>query len=522
MKQFSILALLALTVLCSSWRGMEMPELHVQGRYLVDENGNRILLHGFGQTYSPWFNEQGSKWTNYDVDACLAYNKAKLDGVLDAGWKMNWLRLHMDPYWSNTPGEHTDGESDIHAFSMQRFKTFFNRVFLPMADYAEGNGLYVVMRPPGVCPETIAPGDAYQDYLCQVWKYVAQMVVKKKKTKIMFELANEPVNVNGSITQFFQAVVDTIRAQGCDNILWVPGRGYQSDYKSYVAEPIVGDNIGYAVHAYPGWYGSDSEQESAEHTGDVAGGGYEGFLAGWCDRVKPLANRSPILITEMDWAPKKYNASWGKSTTGTRGGRGFGANLKFMADMTGNVGWMLFTGAEWLEKYDPAAPDGSTFLTDPEACPRPIYKWFEDYAAEWPYERTDESRQLVALNRGCDYAIGLHTGDFTTLPIDAVYADGHTTCVTCTAQYAFGTKGLATYGNGIIRMNNPGTTTVTAALTDAFGTTRSVEARLSTQTNAIETIAADRGTGAIYNLAGQRIERPAKGVYIMNGKKYIK
>lgn len=518
MKQLSIITVVCLALLCSSWRGMKMPQLHVDGRYLVDDQGNKILLHGFGQTYSPWFNEQGSKWSNYDVSACLKYNRAKIDGVLDAGWKVNWLRLHMDPYWSNTPGQSTTGENDISAFSMDRFKTYFNRVFLPMAEYAEARGLYVVMRPPGVCPHDIAPGDAYQQYLINVWRWVAKRIVDTGKKKMMFELANEPINCNGSLTKFFQAIVDTIRAQGCDNIVWVPGTGYQSDYRAYNTDPIQGENVGYAVHAYPGWYGSDAEQESAEQTGDIAGGGYEGFLKGWCEKVKPITNKAPILITEMDWAPKAEGNSWGKSTTGTRGGRGFGANLKFMADLTGNVGWMLFTGAELLEKYDPDAPDGKTFLTDPEACPRPIYKWFADYAAEWPYDRTEESRQIVSLVRDCPYAHSVRSGDFTTLPIDAIYADGHTTCVTGTAQYTIEKPSVAKYGNGIIRMTTSGTTKVTATITDDFGTTMSVEARLSTQTNAIDAISEKLADAPAYNLAGVRVNGRYKGLTVQGGR----
>ena len=47
-------------------------KLHVEGRWIVDENGVRRNLHGFAQTYSPWFNEQGTKWNNYDVSACLS------------------------------------------------------------------------------------------------------------------------------------------------------------------------------------------------------------------------------------------------------------------------------------------------------------------------------------------------------------------------------------------------------------------------------------------------------------------
>lgn len=43
----------------------------------------------------------------------------------------------------------------------------------------------------------------------------------------------------------------------------------------------------------------------------------------------------------MDWAPSKYNASWGKAHTGTFGGPGFGANMKHIVDNSGNVSWLI-------------------------------------------------------------------------------------------------------------------------------------------------------------------------------------
>ena len=77
--------------------------LNVVGRYLVDDQGNRVNLHGFGQTYSPFFNENA--WGNYDVKACLAYNQRMIDDVLAAGWEMDFIRMHMDPYWSDDPSQ---------------------------------------------------------------------------------------------------------------------------------------------------------------------------------------------------------------------------------------------------------------------------------------------------------------------------------------------------------------------------------------------------------------------------------
>jgi len=41
-----------------AWEGMAMPKLHVEGCYIEDSIGHIVNLHGFVQTYSPWFNEQ--------------------------------------------------------------------------------------------------------------------------------------------------------------------------------------------------------------------------------------------------------------------------------------------------------------------------------------------------------------------------------------------------------------------------------------------------------------------------------
>ncbi len=391
-------------ILCS--QTAELQALHVEGRYLCTPDGTPINLHGFGQTYSPWFNEQGRGWGwSYNTDDCLRYNQGLIDKILDAGWEMRWLRLHMDPYWSNEPGVSTTGENDISAFRLSRFKKYLDEVFVPMTEYATSHGLYVVMRPPGVCPKELFIGGEYQKYLLTVWGVVASHEKLRNNPAVMFELANEPVNImgtNGTIgssgdahaeacSQFFQAIVDSIRSCGADNILWVPGLGYQSQYAGYVKYPIQGDNIGYAVHCYPGWYGSDSESDtgSAEQGVVTKGAGYLEFQSGWNAQVAPIAEIAPILITEMDWAPQKYNASWGKATTGTAGGVGFGANFRYIMDRTGNVSWMLFTGPELLAKYDDSVPDGQTFLTDPEACARPCYRWFKEYAdPNWQFEDT--------------------------------------------------------------------------------------------------------------------------------------
>ena len=62
-------------------------------------------------------------------------------------------------------------------------------------------------------------------------------------------------------------MVDVIRANGADNILWIPGLGWLSKYRGFAVNPIEGDNIGYAVHIYPGWIGSVSGDYTSKMNG---------------------------------------------------------------------------------------------------------------------------------------------------------------------------------------------------------------------------------------------------------------
>ena len=422
-----------------AWEGMNMPALHVEGRYLKDAAGNTVLLHGYAQTFSPWFNERGTQWNNYDVDKCLSYNQGIIDKIMAAGWKMNFVRMHMDPYWSNTPSSRIIPESDISAFSFDRFKKYLSQVFIPIAQYAASKGMYVVMRPPGVCPDSICVGDAYQQYLIKVWDYVAQRPELRNNPAILYELANEPIGIyhadhtragDKEMTAYMQPVVDAVRKH-CNNIVLVPGLGYQSHYAGYADYPLQGSNIGFAVHCYPGWY-NGAHDGSKEVTID-----YANFRKSWHEQISTISNIAPVVVTEMDWAPVKYNASFGKSTTGTVGGTGFGANFKQIVDDDGNISWLIFTTPELLARYDGKAATGPadlTVLNDPEACIWPAYHWYQEYAthnypSDKAYGATISRGQAVSIQPNHTYQLLLPSSghNFT---ITATYEDGSTDNVT--------------------------------------------------------------------------------------------
>jgi len=471
LKIVVLFLILISSTLAFAWEGMPMPKLRVEGRYLKDSNGHIVNLHGFGQTYSPWFNEQNSKWSNYDVNACLKYNKGIIDKIGEAGWKMNFVRMHMDPYWSNTPGCSGRYEGE-ECFNETRFKKYLDEVFVPMAEYAVSKGLYVVMRPPGVSPEHIEIDGVYHKYLIKVWGIVAKHAKLKNNPNIMFELANEPIDILGTdgtygagtqghfdnLKTYFQTIVNTIRTTA-DNILWVPGLGYQSLYAGYATNPIEGQNIGYAVHVYPGWFNS--------------GQGYEPFQNGWDNQVQPVADFAPVIVTEMDWAPERHGKSWGKDVTGTAGGDGFGANFKKIADDCGNVSWMLFTGPELLAEFgNPDAPEDIVdFLTDPEACPLPIYHWYEDFANEYGLDGVSEDYLRVTnlLVEG-DENMTILTKSSAGLKIRAVFADGHSENVSSVAEITVDNPNVVKVVRGRIFAIEDGQAVLNVTYTDSKGT----------------------------------------------------
>lgn len=460
-------------------------ELNVVGRYLKDSEGNIVNLHGFGQTYSPFFNNFA--WNNYDVEGCLRHNKTMIDQVLAAGWRMNFIRMHMDPYWSDDTSKESVRYEGHERFSEERFRKYLDEVFVPMAEYATGKGLYVVMRPPGVSPEKIALEDDYQAFLIKVWDIVSSHKRLRNNGKVMFELANEPINILGTdgsygsngdghfenMQLYFQAIIDKIRGNGADNIIWVPGLGYQSQYAGFATHRFTGDNIGFAVHVYPGWYNSDAEVGPNENVGGVSGGGYEGFQRGWDAQIMPVAEYAPVMVTEMDWAPAKYDSSWGKSITGVAGGEGFGANFKYIADNTGNVSWMIFTSQELLAQFDgvPGTPGNYTFLNDPEACPWPVYHWFKEYAGEEVPEG-----ELVSLEiAGVGESLEIRMGDSRSLVVKARYADGSVEAVTAKAVMELSDEQVAVLENGKIVALKEGSARLTVAYTSQADVTRTLE-----------------------------------------------
>ena len=243
-----------------------LPALHVEGKNLVDATGKTVVLHGVMDTPNRYFN--GWRWQQWkadyseaDIQPCLEYFSKQFAAITDKeqGAYCTVFRLHMDPCWTNDPSKKAENEADISAFSMARYRLYLQKLYIPLIKDAIAHGLYVIVRPPGVCPQDISVGDKYNRYLKAVWKaFAADEYIQQNSGLISIELANEPVRVHLSdgkdsekaLRDFFQPVLDEIREQGFKGIVWIPGAGYQSQYQNYAKYPVTDseDNFSYAVH----------------------------------------------------------------------------------------------------------------------------------------------------------------------------------------------------------------------------------------------------------------------------------
>ena len=242
-----------------------LPALRVQGKNLVDANGKIVVLHGVMDTPNRYFN--GWRWQQWkadyseaDIQPCLEYFSKQFAAITDKeqGAYCTVFRLHMDPCWTNDPSKKAENEADISAFSIERYRLYLQKLYIPLIKDAIAHGLYVIVRPPGVCPGDISVGDKYNRYLKAIWKaFAADEYIQQNSGIISIELANEPVRVHlkdgsnsdNALHDYFQPVVDVIREQGFKGIIWVPGAGYQSQYENYAKYPITDseDNFSYAV-----------------------------------------------------------------------------------------------------------------------------------------------------------------------------------------------------------------------------------------------------------------------------------
>ena len=485
-----------------------LPTLKVDGKWLVDQHGNHVVLHGVMDTPNMYFNgwRWGSPWdgtnTSYNTTGaskCKTYFEKLFAGMQEA--KCDVFRLHLDPAWTNDPSDsytyagaadqpsEATSEADIKKFNPTRLKNFMKTLYFPLAQKAMNHGMYVVMRPPGVCPPNLKVGDYYQQYLITVWDIVTQNdSVRKYAGQISIELANEPVNVKNKNNQsddkalrdYFQPIVEKIRANGFTGIIWVPGSGWQSNYQSYGKYPVTGYNIGYAVHDYDGWYGcADS---------NLNDGNIEQSVKNKINRFKtdvPVVETNPIIITEVDWSPKNegeghYNehGEWVVPNYGTWAtGRTsyWGRCFKGVLDYYKNIS-MTLSGTACLFDIDVLLNNKRVvpaFGGLEEACGKACMDWYADYyQVDWAHadsEPGSETYETAVSLATKSNDVVVKIGATVAPEFTATFQDEHTDNVTPKVVLTSNDPNVITVNGPTLTAVGYGVAEVTASYTDLRG-----------------------------------------------------
>ena len=428
MKQKKLLLSLALALMSMAGHAADnLPDLHVEGKNLVDSEGKTVVLHGVMDTPNRYFN--GNRWGTggysvSDVTPCLNYFEKMFTAITDKsqGAYCTVFRLHMDPCWTNYNAPAGTQENNIQYFSEKRYETFLSKLYVKLVQKALAHGLYVIVRPPGVCPQNIKVGDEYQAYLKKVWKlFASNATIQKNAGQVSIELANEPINVllaNGSksdmaLHDFFQPVVDEIRATGFKGIIWVPGSGYQSNYVGYSKYPITDteNNFSYAVHVYSGWYGNMTDKNCDHNT----------FIKNFQAQV-PMVTSKPIMVTEIDWSPEDpdkaseghYN-EWGQWTQPNLGSWAtastskWGLAWKAVHDHFGNIGMTLTHPQEYYDideylkngKVIPGFQNAKKHHLFEECCGYACMNWYK----EWYLKQTTGIEETIANTADVKYTL---------------------------------------------------------------------------------------------------------------------
>lgn len=385
-----------------AWKGMPTPPLHVEGNKLKDPTGKEVLLHGWMQPTSNWFNGEGkwysdpSNWKDQtNISGFMTYLKEVATLMTDTtakysqthGWYTSFVRMNTDAVggWTNQAG----------LIDTTQFDAWISNFIVPYAKFLSTRGLYLVLSATGpmtVPDESLTP--KCQQRFLTFWKRVSNAPGVKNADNIMFELMNEPVTIESSFgagdwgnhqskyykafRDWLQPIIDVVRDNGANNVIWVPTLEWQGTPHQWVEFPFSGTNIGVAAHYYPAYGGVF---DNATRIQDL-----------WDRQYKPAADRWPMMITELFWTPypsDPMNLVNGKSAV-------FGNAIKKAMDNQGNVSYIVGFIGDLLDDLTKSRPKSCRL--SPREGAQSYFKWQPSYASQGPDDGTPVLRFASAFS----------------------------------------------------------------------------------------------------------------------------
>jgi hypothetical protein len=401
-----------LTASALAYQGTPISRLHVSGRYLQNPAGTNILLHGYMMAGDSWFNGEGhlfSNLSNFASPANCAGMLNAYNGIADIlsnpnllygsnhGWCCSFVRTAGNGTPSGfAPGWDTNGVLSAPA----QFHGWITNVMVPWVNHCKTAGLYAVIC--GGPSQTYPGGDTsknmtqqFQANLITYWTNLANAF--RSSDNVIFEICNEPINIEtgfgannwaisgsayfSALTNFMQPIVNAIRRTGDDHILLIPSLGWQGQCQGFANYPVLGTNIAYAGHFYPGYNNIHDN-----------GAAVTNF---WNSNYKPCADKYPLVITELVWTPNNgtgYQDLWNGSTAG------FGLAIKGCIDQQANVSYLVGFVADLLTNLTSGSLANATLNSNMQSTPA-AFHWFAQYAGVPPAIPSELFAAVVSSNQ---------------------------------------------------------------------------------------------------------------------------
>ncbi|HXT12624.1 MAG TPA: RICIN domain-containing protein [Candidatus Angelobacter sp.] len=385
----AVLTAAALVTNAWAYQGSTTPKLHVSGRFLQDTSNKSVVLHGYMQPTASFFNgnmySDPTDWTSpSNVAGMLNYLESAAAVMSDTtpkygqshGWYSTFVRVNTDSIggWTSQNG----------LVDANQFNGWIQNFVVPFASYLSSRGMYLVLSATGPIN---TPNDgnnncsvAIQQRLITFWQTVANASGVKSANNIMFELMNEPVNIESSPgngdwgnhqAKYFQAmqawiqpIINAIRNTGADNVIWVPSLEFEGSPYEWAQYPFSGANTAIACHYYPAYGGVHDNQTSVQNL--------------WNSEYKPAADVWPMIITECYWFQEPNNPT--DLDAGSTAG--FGNALKNAMDAEGNVSYIVGFLSDLLANISSGPPSSLNLSTNDGA--QAYFRWQGGYVGAAP------------------------------------------------------------------------------------------------------------------------------------------
>jgi len=245
-------------------------QLNVNGKDIVDKNGNIVVLRGMSLFWSQW----GGQY----------YNKETIKWLRD-DWKCTVIRAAM--------GVEGGAYLDNPEAEFQKVKAAI--------DACIELGIYVI----------IDWHDHHAEDHLQESKAFFERISSDygNYPNIIYELYNEPLNVswNDDLKPYFEEVISVIRTNDPHNIIVAGTPNWSQDVEDVINNELEGNNIAYSFH----FYSSTHKQELRDKALRAINAGIPLFVTEW---GMSEANGNGIIdnVSLNEWADflETYNLSW--------------------------------------------------------------------------------------------------------------------------------------------------------------------------------------------------------------------